>query len=1427
MGDSLYTMGARVPRGAFGRNRDNDFGSVTRWRQGVLDAVPAGPLSPELVPAVDEEDDAAWRAGRASASPPPSSVKSVKLGKRTTAADLHRMATRGDYSLSDKAVQRVLSGLKKSAQADEQEEGRQAPIARSKSTPVMGTGTPSPQPRRRRRRTKTPEQEALTLRQFEDACEALHLPGGLPGVRGAVPADDTAAWFGTLTQNKKRAIRGVLERTGGAAAIIVAGLPAEDDEAAAATAKLERLRTELAQLKPRALERRAIRLGVAEEQVFKAADADAIIALAMATAKAKATAALVSRRAKRVEQTRSKDFEAVLNRNRKVRMQAGRNGEVCSLAKRLTDEKEDGPSRPPPPPRDRARGIENENLEALGLLSGSADGEAFKADLQVWVGNIPDELARTGAAAIEHELRRLFVTMGEIKDVAVETSFGEDINQSHAVMTFQAGRHKKLVEILAANLQIDSTLLEIRIHSNTASLAAEVPIAGGWADSASASSHERDLASGDSVREQRAMTPLPRLGPADRTVNAAPELAQEAVDPGEAVRQWVARIRHVMDAGNHTLGLNGRYLGQGGTAALLVAVNLLEEEGKEEKGDEAERYMFKRLMLASNSIAPTDEQNAAAVANNYLGGQSGSSKLKAFTEKAHAAGVDDDEDGAAHEAALVQLDWTETETVENGFLPSLIGDIPIPDIKTKGTRNVMAGPPVDFEQQAKELRAAKKIEAKAMSAAARRIQRAYRLTGSRKLGGIRGFVQDAQHHFLDGNNSAKGSNGVSAVDNVAKFIGRYVQELRKLDLSHNMLHVFGGNSIATVLEDDPVHLKHLLLRGCALGDLGAAAILKVVGEKAPNLCLIDLRKNGLGNDEFGDRGASGALRLLLEDGCCELRTLKLGYNNLRHQHIKHVAPALRDETRLIYLDLSWNSLGNKGAMLLSDALRYNQTLRFVDLTHNEIKEKGAFVVADVLKENRRLDKVVLDGNPIGERGARAVLRTMRRLIVYGWRREISIAHCNIDYHDRHEDIFEPQEAGGRHRCNLADPYDRAKAWGLVELAWDEDGENWIGETYNGAPYDLDEPPAGEIWTREKFQLPLDGELALTYFSTMRMARYSDVIERDMLQQLLMLMTHKSVTDGGVKILKLAAHEFFFTANMVGNLITLMKDSINRIEVACALLPRVVDTVNIVTQAFDVLTNGELAVMEKNMGILFHFNPVNPTGHYHLQLANRWDRIVAFRLAQISEEQGTLRKQQQLLDTSQKGDWDNFRNETLNSQPHDFEVEVLSAGGMEAGILEFDFVSTDANFRQALLPPMPDEVFEQFMREIYGVSKNVLVRDRHTGKTNRPGVSPFPPPSIRSMGLGLPLTTSPCHRLPASIMGQNAATLWCWWGCRDCDAVCFANFRGSSLLRNSALRNRARKTTPSPSPRLFQRPLVSLRVHDTTAQTKTMTTSSRC
>jgi hypothetical protein len=206
--------------------------------------------------------------------------------------------------------------------------------------------------------------------------------------------------------------------------------------------------------------------------------------------------------------------------------------------------------------------------------------------------------------------------------------------------------------------------------------------------------------------------------------------------------------------------------------------------------------------------------------------------------------------------------------------------------------------------------------------------------------------------------------------------------------------------------------------------------------------------------------------------------------------------------------------------------------------------------------------------------------------------------------------------------------------------------------------------------------------------TMRMPRYKDVIENGMLQRLLINMTHKTVTDGGLRLLKLSASEFYFTASMVGDLIALMKDSVSRAEIACALLPRVVDIMNIKSQAYDILTDGELSVVEHNMGALFNFTRKNSTGHYKLHLGNRFDREIAMQIAQISAEQSFVRKSKDLYDTSQKCDMDNFRNETLDGKPYDFEVDDLSTGGIKYGTLEFDFVSTDVSHREALIPCIP-------------------------------------------------------------------------------------------------------------------------------------------
>eukprot|EP01052_Picozoa_sp_SAG31_P080890 SAG31_NODE_40740_length_279_cov_0.844444_1_plen_67_part_10 len=67
-----------------------------------------------------------------------------------------------------------------------------------------------------------------------------------------------------------------------------------------------------------------------------------------------------------------------------------------------------------------------------------------------------------------------------------------------------------------------------------------------------------------------------------------------------------------------------------------------------------------------------------------------------------------------------------------------------------------------------------------------------------------------------------------------------------------------------------------------------------------------------------------------------------------------------------------------------------------------------------------------------------------------------------------------------------------------------------------------------------------------------------------------MMRHRDVVDGGVALLQLAASEFFFTAEQAGILLATVPDAAARISVMVALLPRVVDRVNLTHCCYDYL-----------------------------------------------------------------------------------------------------------------------------------------------------------------------------------------------------------------------------------------------------------------
>lgn len=1028
-------------------------------------------------------------------------------------------------------------------------------VGRAKSTPLLGgasgargTRDPDADEKSRRRTHRTPEPEPLTRRQFEVACEALHLPS-VPGAQPKPGQPTSGVWFDQLGSRDKMAMRRVLERNGARAAIIVAELPAETEKSVQ-----ERVQTRVS------------------------AEKDA--------------------------------FQIVLDRNRRVRSQNGRASDGRSRRARLLDpmdsatsEEEDRPSK-----LSRSGNIANRKRlhsrltdgDKLSMLGDAAD----RADPnRLWIGHIPDEVVEAGQLQLEQKLRNVCRLYGTVTDVTAHLRFDDPDcsrvdDQSWAIVTFAPNTMIAFMEILRSQPRLGDAVLKVQLANedelSDQSNRVDFSLSPELCDDAVTDAMARSQI--EARKDEALDDELPDIGEEGPSSSG---IGDDTSKPSqEAVQQWIARINDLIDNDIHTLKLPGYGMGEGGSNSLLEAIATIEKididvlrHHLHSHGEVPQpSHVFRKLILSSNSLTPTDEQTAAAVGEGRTQGGSPGKISPRTLKNAH-----------------------------NKFQVAKTGVTDQPEV-------------VDFVAQAKELRKSKDARKKRRLEAANRIRTAY----------LRKFGRSSTLGALDlvsAQSNLDAPPKMSGIDNAAVLLSLYVGNIRKLDLSDNPLGMAGGQIIAKSLDGHcPVKLKRLLLNDCKLTDQGAGHIIAVVLEQAPALTHLDLRKNALGNDQRGDRGASAALHDLFVEGCCELRVLNLGYNNLRPQHIRYFAPALQEERTLLHLDLSWNSLGNDGAMWLAHGLRTNVTLTSLDVTHNEIAEKGCFVIADMLKENRGLERFVLDENPIGERGARAILRTIRKLILFDWRREISVANCNMYYRAQGEKIFDPQEAGGPHVCNLADPYGRSVAWGLVELAWDEDGENWIGETYDGKPYNLEEPPPGEIWTRDRFQLPANGELSLTYFSTMRQPRYSDVIQDQMLHKLLILMTSKSVTDGGVKLLKLAAREFFFAASMVGNLICLMKDSVSRAEVACSLIPRIVDPVNIISQTFDVLTNGELATVEKNMGKLFHFNPVNPTGHYTLQLANSFDRVLIRRLAEVTEEQGFARREQELLDTSQKGDW---------------------------------------------------------------------------------------------------------------------------------------------------------------------------------------------
>jgi hypothetical protein len=548
-------------------------------------------------------------------------------------------------------------------------------------------------------------------------------------------------------------------------------------------------------------------------------------------------------------------------------------------------------------------------------------------------------------------------------------------------------------------------------------------------------------------------------------------------------------------------------------------------------------------------------------------------------------------------------------------------------------------------------------------------------------------------------------SGITAVTNAVD----RMCSLRVLDLSKNRIGQEGGAALAQSLSHHKC-IEDVRLASCKLSDKVAGGILNALVAH-PTLTRLDLGSNQVG----GTPVCFEPLALLLAAPQGKLSTLEFAWNSVGGLGMAAISASLKENVTLTTLNMAWNALQDQGAMLLASSLRYNAALTSINVAHNDIKERGGMVFGDSLKENRAIQHIDFSENPLGIRGGRSVLRGLRWMCLLGIRRAMLFGRCNFSLEERCEELFDPAEPSGTWHCDLGNPYERVVANELVELAWTQPGENWKNETLDGAPYQLPEPGPDEMWTRDDWKLPEAGVLQVTYQSTARVPRMRDVLSAATFFEFVRLVKSQDTNDQSQRLIRLAAREFWFTAEHSATLMTMFTESAIRVDLAAVLLPRTVDMCQATTQLTNRLTDMEMTQLETKMGNLFNFSPRSASGHYRLNMSSAVDHSTLRKLMEISREEREYRRvymlehgTQNSINTSEKGDWDGYRNERIDRhhgegwEPCDFNERRPPSHGT----VDFDFVSTGVAHRVTNTPPVPDIVFKWLVLDLLRIHHSV-------------------------------------------------------------------------------------------------------------------------
>lgn len=131
------------------------------------------------------------------------------------------------------------------------------------------------------------------------------------------------------------------------------------------------------------------------------------------------------------------------------------------------------------------------------------------------------------------------------------------------------------------------------------------------------------------------------------------------------------------------------------------------------------------------------------------------------------------------------------------------------------------------------------------------------------------------------------------------------------------------------------------------------------------------------NVALGDAGLVDLVRSLKNNR--RMVALNLRWNYITDAGAPLLAEVIRDHPTLVALNLDFNHLGDGGVKVLADAIKETKTPRVLLLDCNGIGDEGAEALAEMVVESGTVEELSLyANNRIGFRGASALMGTIRR-----------------------------------------------------------------------------------------------------------------------------------------------------------------------------------------------------------------------------------------------------------------------------------------------------------------------------------------------------------------------------------------------------------------------------------------------------------------